>query len=361
MRGVLRGAVLALGAVTAATALGLYAPAARADSPQQQATALAAQLRSLQTQAERATEAYDQAENRLGQVTAAQFAAERAATASTAASAATSRADGSDVRQLFELGGPAALYTSVLASGGSVLSVQTRLIAAHRVLAADHDAVRASSARTIAARAAQQRADALATEQTRLQQQVLARSAQVQAMLARTQTLLDGANARVVALAAADEAARAARDQAAFQQQLALAQAAPAPVGPLRVSLPAASSVGAAALAFAESLSGHPYVYGGNGPVGYDCSGMTKAAYAHAGVQLPRTAAEQYLAGPHVPLADLQPGDLLFWAYDPADPATIHHTAIYAGNGMMVSANHTGDFIRLQRVWWDGYAGASRP
>lgn len=122
---------------------------------------------------------------------------------------------------------------------------------------------------------------------------------------------------------------------------------------------PASSTVAATALAAAKALSGHPYQWGGTGPVGYDCSGMTGAAYAAAGIHLPRTVAQQYQSGPHVPLADLPPGELLFWASNPADPATIEHDAMYAGNGLMMSANHTGDVTRLQPVWWNGYAGAT--
>jgi len=52
---------------------------------------------------------------------------------------------------------------------------------------------------------------------------------------------------------------------------------------------------------------------------------------------------------------------LIFWASDPNNPATIDHVAIYAGNGQMMSADHSGDVVRLQPVWWNGYAGAGRP
>ena len=69
-------------------------------------------------------------------------------------------------------------------------------------------------------------------------------------------------------------------------------------------------------------------------------------AYEQAGVQLPRTSRQQYLASPHVAQEDLQPGDLLFWAYNTSDPATIHHVAIYlgrdtAGVDWMIDAPHT--------------------
>jgi cell wall-associated NlpC family hydrolase len=79
-------------------------------------------------------------------------------------------------------------------------------------------------------------------------------------------------------------------------------------------------------------------------------------------VQLPRTAAEQYLAvAAKVPLGELEPGDLLFWATDLSNPATIHHVAIYVGNGQMLAAPHTGTVVRIQPVYLDGYYGAVRP
>jgi cell wall-associated NlpC family hydrolase len=119
--------------------------------------------------------------------------------------------------------------------------------------------------------------------------------------------------------------------------------------------------VQAKVIAAARTLLGKPYVWGGTGPNGYDCSGLTGYAYAAAGISLPRTAAQQWLSGPHPQVKDLQPGDLLFWASDPTDMSSIHHVAIYLGDGMMISTNHTGDVARIQPVWLDEFVGATRP
>jgi len=124
--------------------------------------------------------------------------------------------------------------------------------------------------------------------------------------------------------------------------------------------LPAAAGAAQVAITFAESKLGLPYQWGGTGPL-YDCSGLTQAAYAAAGVQLRRTSREQFWDGPHVPISQLQPGDLIFYASDVTDPATIHHLALYVGDGRMIEAARTGTFIRFASIDRPGYIGAVRP
>ena len=122
------------------------------------------------------------------------------------------------------------------------------------------------------------------------------------------------------------------------------------------------SPAGQTAVDFALSQVGKPYAYGAVGPSAYDCSGLVMVAWAAAGVHLPRTAAEQYLAGAHVPLSQLEPGDLVFWAYNPADPSTIHHVAISLGGDRTVQATQTGEKVQVIRLWMSGLVPlATRP
>jgi hypothetical protein len=114
------------------------------------------------------------------------------------------------------------------------------------------------------------------------------------------------------------------------------------------------------AVAFAESKLGLPYQWGGTGPL-YDCSGLTQAAFEAAGVRLPRTSQEQYWVGTRVALSQLQPGDLVFFADDVTDPATIHHMGLYVGEGLMIEAPHTGAFVRYAPIARPGFIGAIRP
>ena len=232
---------------------------------------------------------------------------------------------------------------------------------------------------------------------------VVARTAVVEA----DQLQADAAAALEVAQAAEvsarDQAATVAAEQAGLETELAAVQeelrdlvgtqeaaeraaavtpppAAP-PAGPPPASSgddtpagPGNSSAAQTAIDAAVRYLGTPYAWGGggrNGPgpglapdegvIGFDCSGLTQYAYAQAGISIPRNSRAQYAALPKVSADDLQPGDLVFWASNPGNPATIYHVAIYLGNGRIVQAPESGDVVKVSNMWWAGYAGAVRP
>ena len=114
------------------------------------------------------------------------------------------------------------------------------------------------------------------------------------------------------------------------------------------------------AISAAQSVLGVQYVWGSADPsVGFDCSGLTMWAWAQAGVFLPHSSASQYSTLPHVPVGDMQPGDLLFF-YSP-----ISHVALYIGGGMMIHARHPGPGGEVQLGSVSGYGtpvvGVARP
>jgi cell wall-associated NlpC family hydrolase len=111
----------------------------------------------------------------------------------------------------------------------------------------------------------------------------------------------------------------------------------------------------------ASTHKGAPYQYGAAGPRRFDCSGLTMVVYRKFGKSLPHNASQQYSVMHHFAPSRMVPGDLLFWADDVSNPATIHHVALYAGNGLMVAAPHSGDVVKVQPVYLDGYIGAVRP
>lgn len=105
-----------------------------------------------------------------------------------------------------------------------------------------------------------------------------------------------------------------------------------------------ASGRAAAAVAAARSALGRPYVWGANGPTGFDCSGLMQWSYAQAGVALPRTSQAQRYAGRQVPLSQAQPGDLVTYRSDAS------HVGMYAGNGQVIHAPYPGAPVRYDPV-----------
>ena len=107
-----------------------------------------------------------------------------------------------------------------------------------------------------------------------------------------------------------------------------------------------ASSKGQAIVNEAKKYLGIKYVYGGSTPKGFDCSGLVKYVLAKNGISVSRTSASQARQGVSVSKSNLQPGDLLFFAKN----GRVHHVGIYAGNGQMIHAPHTGAKIRYDSI-----------
>lgn len=131
------------------------------------------------------------------------------------------------------------------------------------------------------------------------------------------------------------------------------------------ISIPAGGGQGLSAaqtrafLTAALSRVGLPYVWGGDGPNVFDCSGLVQWSMRQAGIVMPRVAADQARTGPQVAVSGLQPGDLLFYHTDPTAPEYISHVAIYLGNGMMLQAPEPGEDVQVVPAdFGAGFAGA---
>jgi peptidoglycan DL-endopeptidase CwlO len=105
-----------------------------------------------------------------------------------------------------------------------------------------------------------------------------------------------------------------------------------------------ASARAAMALLAAQGAVGRPYVWGANGPSGFDCSGLTQWSYAQAGIALPRTSQAQRYAGRQVPLSEARPGDLVAYRDDAS------HIGLYAGGGQVIHAPYPGAAVRYDPV-----------
>lgn len=106
------------------------------------------------------------------------------------------------------------------------------------------------------------------------------------------------------------------------------------------------SGIGERALAIAKTRVGVPYLWGGIGKGGYDCSGLVYSSFAQAGKPVPRVATDQYWASKRVAIKDLQPGDLVFWGNGGSDKS-IYHVAFYVGNGQILEAPYPGEVVKF--------------
>jgi cell wall-associated NlpC family hydrolase len=186
-----------------------------------------------------------------------------------------------------------------------------------------------------------------------------AKRAQAERLAAEIGRELRTMDRRVASLIEQDRRQEEASQRAAFTDYLAAARAAG--TAPIRDGRASAAARQAVAVALAQL--GSPYVWGASGPGTFDCSGLTSFAYAAAAVTIPRVSRAQFAAYASHPVDPLHlvPGDLVFFADTPTNPATIHHVGMYIGKGLMVEAPHTGAVVRISSIWRSGYAGAVRP
>ncbi|HJY58973.1 MAG TPA: C40 family peptidase [Streptosporangiaceae bacterium] len=340
-----------------------------------------AQLASLQVQAEVLTQRYDQTlvdeQRAAGAYKVTEARLKYAQQAQDASRQRLARLAASE----FESGGGFGPMTSML---GNASGPQGYLngVGLGQVLAQNGtDTVAQAQANDVVAGAFRKQAhDLLVAEQSDLaaanhlklavQAAVTRQQAFVQASQAKRNSLakqVASAQAHVAALKSARQAALAATATAAAAKAAAQASAGStqgsATAAPSWASSSGASaSQGDVAANWALSQLGKPYQWGAAGPETYDCSGLTMVAWAHAGVSLLHYTGYQWDEGPHVPLDQLQRGDLLFYATNNSAPDTIHHVGIYIGNGMMVDAPFTGALVRIDSIYQPGTPiGAVRP
>jgi peptidoglycan DL-endopeptidase CwlO len=313
-------------------------------SPKPTIAQVTAQVKTLSGQVDKATQQYDQVKQQLAQASQRrkmvndEVARDRTqfniARRGVAAAAATAYEDGN-------LTSMAALITS--ASPQTVLSRASMLVQLSSTRSAQmHQFI--TAARQLAG--AQQTAKRTMAAITTLRNQAQARVASANKALGQKKSLLATLTAQ--------------------QQRVVTTAAAPAGASPppttttKKAPTPAPASGSAAkAVSFAYAQLGCPYVFGGTGPCpsGYDCSGLAQAAWAYAGVSIPRDTYEQWAALPHIPLSQLQPGDLIYFNGE-------SHVAIYVGGNMIIDAPTPGQ--NVEKVALSGwYAstedGAVRP
>ncbi|MDH6576667.1 C40 family peptidase [Kitasatospora sp. MAP5-34] len=351
---------------------------AEADARATDTAAIEARLSAAQSEleqsgrvAEQAVEAYNGAQTRLAKARVEADASTRRAQAAEAARADAAGRAAELVAETYRQGASAELsaINALLGADGpralteraaavSMAGARTKDIL-DAATATSAEASRASAAARTAAQDARRAAEAVLAAKERAQARLATQQSEVADIGRRRERLLAAlATARnttvelerkrreaqeAIAARAAEEAARAAA---------AAAQVSAATPGADGSSADGAGSARGvdAALDFARSKIGLPYIWGGEGPTGYDCSGLTMMAWRTAGRSLTHFAADQYAESTPVSYRSLRPGDLVFWTHT-GRAADIYHVAIYLGDDQMIEAPRPGTAIKQASLW----------
>lgn len=342
------------------------------DQLRQQATQLRGQLDRLAVEQGLAVERYDTAQEALLQATTGEVAASTAVLDSERSAQETADVAARRVRAIYLSGGPIGLTGTILRS----TSLDDALIRWHAL----ETIVQGDAGRTWQQQAATARERVSALDAGRLRARAVAlqlaadqAATAVTAAITRQRELVASTDAKVMELV--DQQRRQAEAQALAQAaQTARVLGLGSVTGPggrglegpsagtrTLPDVPAPNAAASAAIAAAATRLGMPYVWGAAGPTSFDCSGLTQWAYAQAGVRLPRTSREQFALLPRISLDQLAPGDLVFYATDVTDPATIHHVGMYLGNGLSLYAPQTGSVVKIGATGYGSIIGAVRP
>jgi cell wall-associated NlpC family hydrolase len=127
-----------------------------------------------------------------------------------------------------------------------------------------------------------------------------------------------------------------------------------APYAQISVSTVQQQTFNQKAAAYVKTLEGIPYLYGGTTTAGFDCSGLTQYVYHHLGVNIQRTANDQFLEFRAETQAKAEPGDLVFFHDTSNLTSYVYHVGIYEGGGNMVAAPETGQNVQQQSFAWGG-------
>lgn len=345
--------------------LASYAGVAGA-APQPNIDQVKAEVSSLQSKVDMTGQQFDQADEQLTAARNRLTEVQRQA----AAAQARFEAARSQVAQIAAL---AYEYSGQESVGSLLTSNDPSVVLSHASMLTQMAGTRSAEVTqflTVAQQLSQSQQSVLRTEYgvAALRGQLSARKASLNKLLASKQATLDSLNAQQqAAVTAADVGAQGSTASTGAQSTgnqggTTGAQGNTSSTGTQGTTSTSytgpTSTQGEKAVAFAFAQIGKPYLWGGTGPGAYDCSGLVQAAWAYAGVAIPRDTYEQWGALPHISSSALEPGDLLFFD-------GIGHVAIYVGNGNMIDAPQTGETIRelsTNNGWYAAnFVGAARP
>jgi cell wall-associated NlpC family hydrolase len=248
----------------------------------------------------------------------------------------------------------------VLLGASSIDDLISRIDTMNRVSDQSTEVLRQVKVYRAAVKQRRTRLQSAHVQQAELVAERSAQKASIEGQLAERQQLLSSIKDQIADMQAAEQAQQAelaaqARARLQTAGSTVLDASAGAVVDPPATYAPPPSKYGGV-VGIAMQYLGTPYVYGGASPGGFDCSGFVMYVFSQIGVSLPHNAAAQYGYGMPVSRDQLQPGDLVFFN-------GLGHVGIYIGGGQFIHSPHTGDVVKISSIsgWYSStWVGARR-
>jgi peptidoglycan DL-endopeptidase CwlO len=339
------------------------APAARptpsVSSKQAQAQSVLAQVQGLDANLERAVDAYNLANEKLGQIESDLRENKLELRLARRNLTRSQQMLSNHLVQMYT-SGDQNTGLEVLLGASSIDELISRIDTMNRVSDQSTEVLRQVKIYRTVVKERRARLKTAHVEQARLVAERSAQKASIEGQLAERRQLLSSIKSEIAQIQAAEQAQQAelaaqARARLASAGATVLDASAGAVVNPPDSYVPPPSKYGGV-VGIAMQYLGIPYVYGGASPSGFDCSGFIMYVFAQVGISLPHNAAAQYGYGMPVSQDQLQPGDLVFFN-------GLGHAGIYVGGGSFIHSPHTGDVVKISSMsgWYSStYVGARR-
>ena len=342
----------------------MAAPAAHAtpgsiSSKQAQAQGVLAQIQGLDANLERAVDAYNLANDKLGQIESDLRENKLELRLARKNLRRSQEQLSTRLVQMYTAGNENT-GLDVLLGASSIDDLISRIDTMNRVSDQSTEVLRQVKVYRAAVKQRRTRLQNAHVQQEELVAERSAQKASIEGQLAERQQLLSSIKDQIADMQAAEQAQQAelaAQARARLQTAGAtvLDASAGAVVDPPATYAPPPSKYGGV-VGIAMQYLGTPYVWGGASPAGFDCSGFVMYVFAQIGVSLPHNAAAQYGYGMPVSRDQLQPGDLVFFN-------GLGHDGIYIGGGQFIHSPHTGDVVKISSIsgWYAStWVGARR-
>jgi peptidoglycan DL-endopeptidase CwlO len=339
------------------------APAARptpsVSSKQAQAQSVLAQVQGLDANLERAVDAYNLANEKLGQIESDLRENKLELRLARRNLTRSQQMLSNHLVQMYT-SGDQNTGLEVLLGASSIDELISRIDTMNRVSDQSTEVLRQVKIYRTVVKERRARLKTAHVEQARLVAERSAQKASIEGQLAERRQLLSSIKSEIAQIQAAEQARQAelaaqARARLATAGATVLDASAGAVINPPDSYAPPPARYGGV-VGIAMQYLGIPYVYGGASPAGFDCSGFIMYVFAQVGISLPHNAAAQYGYGMPVSRDQLQPGDLVFFN-------GLGHAGIYVGGGSFIHSPHTGDVVKISSIsgWYSStWVGARR-